>query len=1013
MQPALSVSVISGLSTSFSESVDFEIIERIIDRAPRSATSWPQVYRAYEDELEENGLSVATDTTYYQILLKLGVIRAPTYGERWEQWQAIHSIAVRSGDKPKRSRSDSRRTADIRARVPFLASASSDLDDGYMDGEADDAGGGSVMIQTRPSPRKELAKEDHSRSLVGYTPNQSVEYDVNTLHPPIRTSTPVYAQEQGYGRSTPTLPPYSVSELVEGMHTPRASQVPWLGSKQEVEDAVIREMERRADDFYQTGMMGRCWDVWYRASDWMQETAQQIDLLRTRILLQQTLVKWRSTHQHFLSLPNTADAHHALHLQDQVLQMWLRRSRQKQLLKREDSFVKSWVDINLKKTWRSWRMELVRKRTERWDRDMKARERNFVERKAGKLFLAGFQLWYDRTKLIASTRTADASFARRNLKLAFDFWREAVVRRQHVEALSVDHEKRRKRDTLLSAFMMWERRTTIDRSARILTDKRNRMLLRMAWDQWRMLRWQEHLASSFVKRHLMLRAARIWHRRLAAVQGLQRKAVVLYQRRDASLLRTVFDLWTLAERGRLLQEARQDAIVSFESSAQVFLAALSRNILRQAFLLWRHRLGKNQTCTFDTDLNRQTRSKKQSLRKWELTWRKLQMDVATAEKAKAFFLQRLAMRAWRERLVGRRQMAMVRCRQLNDLRAAFGGWRNIMAQNQQGRVMIQAFRQTQDKRLVRVSLSLWTDRIIEIKSSELDIAQRRKISILSDAMCRWKRAGQRIENAKGLMHSFMDVKMEETHKRIVRIWRDRAVSMKDRRIRLKQARALRHTRLLNEAFFTWAGRIREHKLHTIEETVALRHEDAILFEIWDKWKGRTSRLPAIVFEKTRLKRLGWQKWRKTLGWTRVVQRAAAPVERRLLDDAFMVWKKAYHRKAFLVRSTGRLRLINHGPDSRRESGGSTHTAAILPVSARRSVLHSRSTSTTRDLRAESPRESSERPRSSGSLVSEPAYSRLRSELDRKRGMSEEPPDIEQHRVGSELLRALRGTLPGR
>ena len=366
---------------------------------------------------------MATDTTYYQILLKLGVIRAPTYGERWEQWQAIHSIAVRSGDKPKRSRSDSRRTADIRARVPFLASASSDLDDGYMDGEADDAGGGSVMIQTRPSPRKELAKEDHSRSLVGYTPNQSVEYDVNTLHPPIRTSTPVYAQEQGYGRSTPTLPPYSVSEvsrsidemdhqLVEGMHTPRASQVPWLGSKQEVEDAVIREMERRADDFYQTGMMGRCWDVWYRASDWMQvsgstpvitnltcveETAQQIDLLRTRILLQQTLVKWRSTHQHFLSLPNTADAHHALHLQDQVLQMWLRRSRQKQLLKREDSFVKSWVDINLKKTWRSWRMELVRKRTERWDRDMKARERNFVERKAGKLFLAGFQVGFPRT----------------------------------------------------------------------------------------------------------------------------------------------------------------------------------------------------------------------------------------------------------------------------------------------------------------------------------------------------------------------------------------------------------------------------------------------------------------------------------------------------------------------------------------------------------------------------------------------------------------------------------------
>ena len=230
--------------------------------------------------MASSGLSAATDATYYQILLKLGVIRAPTYGERWDQWKATHRIAVRPGDKPRRSHPETLRTADIRARVPFLASASSDLDDGYVDGETDDAEGGSLTRQARPSPRKELAKDDRSRSLVGYTPNQSIDYDVTTLNPPIRTSTPVYAQEQGYGRSTPPLPPYSVSEVgrsldepphqsVEGMHTPRASQ-PWLASKQEMQDAVLRELERRADNFYQTGLIGRCWDVWYRSSDWIQ-----------------------------------------------------------------------------------------------------------------------------------------------------------------------------------------------------------------------------------------------------------------------------------------------------------------------------------------------------------------------------------------------------------------------------------------------------------------------------------------------------------------------------------------------------------------------------------------------------------------------------------------------------------------------------------------------------------------------------------------------------------------------
>jgi len=152
------------------------------------------------------------------------------------------------------------------------------MDDGEGEGE-------SLIGQARPSPWKETAKSDQSRSLVGYTPSQSVEYDVVSLNPPIRTSTPVYAQEQGYGRSTSPLPPYSVSDISQsldgsenryddGLRTPRATQSPWSQNNEDVIDAVVREMERRADEFYKTGMMGRCWDVWRRASDWIQVTTE-------------------------------------------------------------------------------------------------------------------------------------------------------------------------------------------------------------------------------------------------------------------------------------------------------------------------------------------------------------------------------------------------------------------------------------------------------------------------------------------------------------------------------------------------------------------------------------------------------------------------------------------------------------------------------------------------------------------------------------------------------------------
>lgn len=38
----------------------------------------------------------------------------------------------------------------------------------------------------------------------------------------------------------------------------------------DVDEVVLWEMERRADEFYETGLRGRCWDVWAAASDWVQ-----------------------------------------------------------------------------------------------------------------------------------------------------------------------------------------------------------------------------------------------------------------------------------------------------------------------------------------------------------------------------------------------------------------------------------------------------------------------------------------------------------------------------------------------------------------------------------------------------------------------------------------------------------------------------------------------------------------------------------------------------------------------
>jgi protein SFI1 len=38
----------------------------------------------------------------------------------------------------------------------------------------------------------------------------------------------------------------------------------------ELDADAMRELKRRADEFYETGLRGRCWDVWAQANDWVQ-----------------------------------------------------------------------------------------------------------------------------------------------------------------------------------------------------------------------------------------------------------------------------------------------------------------------------------------------------------------------------------------------------------------------------------------------------------------------------------------------------------------------------------------------------------------------------------------------------------------------------------------------------------------------------------------------------------------------------------------------------------------------
>lgn len=196
------------------------------------------------------------------------------------------------------------------------------------------------------------------------------------------------------------------------------------------------------------------------------------------------------------------------------------------------------------------------------------------------------------------------------------------------------------------------------------------------------------------------------------------------------------------------------------ASAESFVAKMKRSTLHRTLSRWRDHLGKHQTLILRSDLIFETKTHSRTFTEWLAAWRKTQADTGTAEKARAFFVQRLAIRVWRERLAVKRQSAAIERRRLSDLKIVFDGelvalstvnaetksaWRQMTRQAQVDTQIVDGFQRAQDKvcfsrirssrseqsqRLLSVTLSHWTDRIIEIKSRELDIAEKRKTSLL-------------------------------------------------------------------------------------------------------------------------------------------------------------------------------------------------------------------------------------------------------------------------------------------
>nr|XP_019010273.1 uncharacterized protein I206_04741 [Kwoniella pini CBS 10737]OCF49054.1 hypothetical protein I206_04741 [Kwoniella pini CBS 10737] len=1063
-------------STSLLANLDLEILEIIFERG-KYATSFPQIFRPYTEVLQEHGISPTNDSTYYGLLLKVGVMKAPTWGDKWSIWKAtqnpssvIHPTYTpekktvyateTSHSGPDRSFSQSQLPF-LRARVPFLASASSDIDEGFA-ASNDGQGQQSLVNDFRPSPRKEIAK----RSLVGYTPEQSFDLhnksdDLLEFDPPIRTSTPVLkSPKYQQTHDILNLPVYSVSDVSQaleettedfsalGLINPKGkSHSPiidngstWVDRIDEIQESDRKLMEGKADDFYRLGLLGRCWDMWFKTSEFYRVTYKNIPIARNNLLLRQMLEKWSKATQHQLSLPGTADRHRRLSLKLKVFKTWAERLKDHRL----DMLESKWADerrlIEIRELFDKWKTVAERRRTEKWKIDMAEKEFEFIQKRNGKLLKRYLSYWRIETR----GKLAELDEKQRLTWDFFEEWYYLAMKQRDYNLILHDIQQTKIR----KLFTHWRKKSFMQPKEDEIRQKRDTDIMREVLDNWRTYSWQAKQSSIFDTRRLLLMTIDKWKIARRNQKMMERKAVIFD---ETGLMDRSMKKWKLESWGRLLMRAkdkrlqeqtwvkwknRQTGLVQLDNMANGFEDQKQRLALQKAFSRWRSIASAHQTDHLRAVLVYEKTLQLRVINKWQNSTAIVQINRGLADKAHAFFLLRSAFKVWRSEDAKRKAAKWIDKRNKQTIQETFNTWRHLTLKYRDLHRREAAMQRYNNQITLKKSLDKWTNLVIEIKDRELRITRARNDHVTSKLFVHWQgRLAVLRDNQKKADDTF-EIRELENLRRIFRSWRGRTKRHKRLRLTAETCLNERDEKLVRGVFDRWYGKRRERALQEIEKEVAFLHENVILYGVMDKWKASTDILPGISADSTRLKREALHVWLVALARKRRADELQKDRDRKLLSEAFQSWRDATaHRAALNARRIrGRSRPSTTITADRQPSFGlrvytPSQRISSWTTSGRRVTPNSDTFSQFDHKRLERNRNLDEGQLSPGlmsigrndneTVRSEPVYSRLRSELGlgnnrrRSRGASEEFETNPVPRSGSEMLRALKGNIPGR
>ncbi|EAU88597.2 hypothetical protein CC1G_04303 [Coprinopsis cinerea okayama7 len=828
---------------------------------------------AYSEVLAERGLADANETVCYGKLLKLGTLKGRTWVEKWEKVKPKRIAA------PPRTRPAAPSMQQKSSPYGQACSVSDIFNPSDIDSTTDFAES-TPRLQTRVSrvtnrpaaPPPERMTRQFGRALPTTRPYSGESSRTHRPSSPTKLNRPI-SPTKPYQPNIQTKPRTTVHTTskfhpnpVPAQETPK-SRVRTVNEAEAWRRIQMERDEQNADLFYQDKLTERFWTMWRQGHEWITTTSEQVANARERLIVEQSLQRWRDKFTLQRNRVQLADQFAKL----LVFKRWYGRLEEVRHRKRRQE-IRQEMRLNMKKIRDKWEHRVT---LEAWNRWRQAHRLLLLSEKCNELVVQRFYAaWRSKWLRIgdSSARAEEFLYAQetRVVRTAWRQWRKATQFK------------------ILEATM------------------RRRVELRIqdnALTRWRQSLRDCNTASDFYEHTLKRLVIAKWRNAVERVDAMERRADRQLAKSDIVFLFALMKIWKDKVNGNVLERRRilrtkHSVLEAWERKlhqrqadyalADRFSQRPGLAIVINCFAQWRHAYHELQSVLRMAD----TLYNDNTMAKVIMTWRKglrnkLKM-IKMARAAHKYFLTRQMYARWKEKVEERKRERLLQVYLLAIQKRRFQAWLTKTRVRTSREAAVQAFLLHRDKRTLNAALVRWVRRTVEIKEREFQITEQCKMITQISTFNKWKQYYKRRAEQRSLLENYHLVRREELLHRVFSRWMALTRLARSRRQVLHDAEEEVRLRTLEKYWEIW----RERRLKDAEDEFLLRWNGNTVRTHFRRWYDKTKTPPAIQFHAVRVKRRYFDLWKE--GMSRAVQvKEARNLHRaRLLETYFVKWLEA-------------------------------------------------------------------------------------------------------------------------